>query len=251
MKGDLKMKVKSIFAVSLLAAGAAFADTTEVETSYVVGVLPVSISGKEVILSIPWIESGTTADGVAVANLIKTAGLAVNDSLLWYDTANSRYEGWHIETVNGVNTWVSSASVLPTGIASVNAGATTLKRGQAVLLSRASAESTTIYIVGGEGSAVNKSDLVIVAGGYTLFAPPYVSAVKINSLNWQDKGNISADDYMLLPNGHQVKYVGGQWVEYWYTEPWGILQSESNPEIPVGMGVWYVSKGKSAPSIEW
>jgi len=245
------MKVKSILAVSLLAAGAAFADTTEVETSYVVGVLPVSISGKEVILSIPWIESGTTADGVAVANLIKTAGLAVNDSLLWYDTANSRYEGWHIETVNGVNTWVPTTSVLPSAIGTVKAGETALKRGQAVLLSRASAESTTIYIVGGEGSAVNKSDLVIVAGGYTLFAPPSVSAVKINSLNWQNKGNISADDYMLLPNGHQVKYVGGQWVEYWYTEPWGRLASESDPEIPVGMGVWYVSKGANAPSVKW
>ena len=37
------MKAKYIFAASLLVAGAAFADTTEVETSYVVGVFPWAI----------------------------------------------------------------------------------------------------------------------------------------------------------------------------------------------------------------
>lgn len=247
------MKIKTIFAASLLATGVAFADTAAVDAECIIGVLPVSISGNEVILSIPWIEAGQSSGGVAVANLVKTAGLAVNDSLLWYDTVNRKYQGWHIVSNNGTNQWVASATVLPTGIATVEAGTTALNRGQAILLSRASAASTTIYIVGGTTDD-DASSLEMAAGTanspvFTLFAPPTVSAKGINNLTWT--GTIGAKDYIVLADGTQVKYNTSEkkWIAYSYNAN-GQLVSNDTPTIPVGTGAWYVSKGGS-PTVSW
>ena len=249
------MKIKTIFAASLLATGVAFADTAAVDAECVIGVLPVALAAnqQEIILNIPWIEAGRSSGGVAVANLVKTAGLAVNDSLLWYDTSTSKYEGWHIESINGTNQWVASASVLPTGISTVVVGATALNRGQAILLSRASVASTTIYIVGGT-TDVTASPLEMAAGTaqnpvFTLFAPPTVSATGINSLTWD--GTIDPNDYIVLADGTQVKYDTSEeeWISYSYDE-YGRLVSNKDPEIPVGTGAWYVSKGGS-PTVTW
>ena len=70
---------KSIFAASLLIAGVAMADSTTVETSYVIGVFPLAISAGETTINVPWVESGTGED-VAASNLVKTAGLQLGDS---------------------------------------------------------------------------------------------------------------------------------------------------------------------------
>lgn len=243
------MKIKTVFAASLLATGVAFADTAAVDAECVIGVLPVSISGKEVILSIPWIEAGQSSGGVAVANLVKTAGLAEGDSLLWYDTTEEEYQGWHIEAINGTNQWVASATVLPTEIATVDVGTTALNRGQAILLSRASAASTTIYIVGGVPSTT-ASSITMVENGYTLFAPPTVSDTGINSLTWT-KATIDPNDYIILADGTQVKYDASEeeWIAYSYDE-YGRIVSNDTPTIPVGTGAWYVSKGGS-PTVSW
>lgn len=246
------MKAKYIFAASLLAAGAAFADTTEVETSYVVGVLPVSISGKEVILSIPWIESGTKTDGVAVVNLIKTAGLDTGDSLLWYDTENKGFQGWHIEQEGGVNVWKPSATVSATDVTAVAATQSSLYRGQAIILSRSASTATTIYIVGGDPTGVSATDLTLAPNSFTLFAPPSVSAsgTAINSLTWGSVGNITTKDYIVLADGTQVKYRNSKWIAYSYDAN-GSLVTNENPVIPVGTGAWYVSKGESVPTVSW
>lgn len=257
------MKTKTVFAASLLLAGAAFATATTVDSSYVLGVMPLQVSRKEVILNIPWIESGKLDNAVAVSNLVKTAGLAVGDSLLWYDTSSRGYQGWHIESDNGTNRWVASTTVNMSGESkTVSAGSAELKRGQALILSRSSEAATTIYIIGQDGTGVSLPSIEISAGttatpSYTLFAPPSVSGRTVNSINWNITNPATvANDYILLSDGSQLRYRKAasdsqaySWIKYSYGEN-GALNKDTNPTIPAGTGAWYVSKG-GAPTISF
>lgn len=255
------MKTKTVFAASLLLAGAAFAAATTVDSSYVLGVMPLQVSGKEVIINIPWIESGKLDNAVAVSNLVKTAGLAVGDSLLWYDTSSRGYQGWHIESDNGINRWVASTTVNMSGESkTVSAGSVELRRGQALILSRSSNDPTTIYIIGQDGTGVETSTVTISAGttsnpSYTLFAPPSVSGQGVNDMTWNisDASSV-ANDYILLSDGSQLRWrkatsesASYSWIKYSYGEN-GALTKDTSPSIPAGTGAWYVSKG-GAPTI--
>ena len=231
------MKVKSIFAVSLLAAGAAFADTTTVDTEYVLGVMPVTASGKtQVILSVPWVAEGTeNATTIAVKNLVKTAGLAENDTLTWYDTANGKFMQWKIETVAGVNEWVPVTSVTDSGNYEAASTSKAISRGEAVVLTRAST-TNPIYVVGQVGSTAS-STTTITAGAYTLLAPPTASAsaFDLNTLN-VTSGTINADDQIVtdVSNGVPLTFVrsDGKWTPTYNLNLGKAL-------VPAGRGFWY------------
>lgn len=238
MKGDLEMKAKSIFAASLLVAGAAFADTTEVDTEYVLGVMPVTASGKtQVILSVPWVAEGTEdATTIAVKNLVKTAGLAENDTLTWYDTANGKYMQWKIVTTEGVNEWVPVTSVTDSGNYEAASTSKAISRGEAVVLTRAST-TNPIYVVGQVGSTAS-STTTITAGAYTLLAPPTASASAFN-LNTSltiTSGTINDDDQIVtdVSNGVPLTFVrsNGNWTPTYNLNLGKAL-------VPAGRGFWY------------
>ena len=236
------MKAKSIFAVSLFMAGAAFADTTTVETEYVLGVLPVSISGNQVILSIPWIESGRDVDGIAVSNLVKTAGLTDGDNLLWYNPADEKFEAWEVDG----NEWKAVSSVSDLEKTKVETGSTALLRGQAVILRRDSASSTTIYIVGGEGSDVTKQNLTVSAGKQALFAPPEVTTVSdLKAYLGSHVSNSNVGDEVIISPSEKLVYrpdpVG--WKYYTTTDNWETFSTEGTPSLVAGKGLIYVNKG--------
>ena len=240
------MKVKSIFAVSLLAAGAAFADTTEVETSYVVGVLPVTISGNEVILSIPWIESGNNTEGVAVVNLVKTAGLAKGDHLLWYNPSTCKFDAWVVADDNedGVYEWKSVTSVTGFESSKIEATTTALNRGQALILRRASATETTIYIVGGEGSGVSKVALTVNAGTQALFAPPDVSNVSdLKTYIASHVTGMNVGDEVIITPSAKLVYRASGWKYYSTTDNWATFSTTGTPTLVAGNGLIYVNKG--------
>lgn len=246
------MKLKTVFAASLLVGSVAFADSTEVTAEYVLGVMPLTV-GEETIISIPWVESGTTnsSQTISVTNIIKTANLAVGDCLLWY--TNGEYQAWTVQ--NGSPKYWAPADVAAMGRVDPSAGTEdqVLSRGDALILHRGSSTSTNIYVVG-QYSAGNGS-LTMTAGAtdspvFTLFAPPTVSATGINSLTWT-KETINSKDYIVLADGTQVKYDASEekWIAYSYDE-YGRLVSNDIPTIPVGTGAWYVSKGGS-PTVSW
>lgn len=264
------MKAKSIFAASLLAAGAAFADTTEVDTSYVVGVLPVSV-GNEAIIAIPWIESGAGIDGIAVTNLIKTANLAVGDTLYWYNPSvdGGTYYSWQVEQTEGVKYW--SSVRVATGNLTVAAGAdnASLKRGEAVFLKRATGEATNVYVVGQYTNAVANAITTTIAAkkavnspSYTLLAPPYAEKlgeetgyIDLNNsaIDW---GSPAKDDAIIVG----IKYVefGNKQIgvqdRYVWNSGWGKYSGTSftkDAKVPVGKGLWYESYRDSAGTVIW
>jgi hypothetical protein len=248
------MKAKSIFAVSLLVAGAAFADTTVVETEYVLGVLPVtSTNTTELILSIPWVAEGSGgAAKIAVTNLVKTAGLKDGDTLNWYDSSNKVYHQW---SKNGDN-WKAETSVTVGGIeCETPPDAADLNRGEAIVLTRdASMSSNTVYIVGQVGTSSNVTTTV-EAGETSLVAPPMVAGTdgKINlntDINWNGTFNvddvITTDYYKGIPIAYTNVVVNEKitWVS--------TVLPNSTPTIRVGRGFWYKrGTGAGNMSIKW
>lgn len=251
------MKAKSIFAATLLVAGAAFADSTTVETDYVLGVMPVSASGKtQVILSVPWVAEGSSADAaVTVTNLVKTAGLGDGDKLTWYNPSTSKYMAWEVETNDtDVAYWKPVDSVGETS--TTPSLGEDISRGEAIVLTRAGT-SNTIYVIGQVGSESSVETVVAGNGKYTLVAPPMVSGtdglIDLNTITWggTDKGSVAAGDVITVDyiNGIAISYTNdlngasAKWVPTY--------MASGDAKIKVGRGFWYYRAGASDLTITW
>lgn len=242
------MKVKSFFAASLLVAGAAFADSTEVTTEYVLGVFPLSVSAGENIINVPWVESGTTGAGVAVTNLVKTANLTEGDSLLWYNTGSKDFYGWHVVSnkVSGTQYWEPTTSITSYGEkVFLSPSTTALSKGDAIILKVANAG--TVYIVG-QYAAGTGTGITVAAGTsgepkYTLFAPPGVDGACDINTDLTFTGTIDSKDMIWLADGTEVRRGKNNYT--WLGFKDDVLNPITNPSIPKGQGAWYVSKGGS------
>ena len=270
MKGDLKMKVKSIFAISLLAAGAAFADTTEVDTEYVLGVLPIAVTN-ETIVAIPWIEPGGASNGIAVTNLIKTATLVVGDTLYWYNPSDETYYTWCVAETGGVKYWNNVQVATDTLTVAAGAADASLMRGQAAFLKRVTANcaTTNIYVVGQYTNAVANTITTTIAAkkgtnspSYTLLAPPYAEKlgeetgyIDLNNsaIDW---GSPAKDDAIIVG----IKYVefGNKQIgvqdRYVWNSGWGKYSGTTftrSAKVPVGKGLWYESYRANAGTVTW
>ena len=263
------MKVKSILAVSLLAAGAACADTTEVDTDYVLGVMPVTANGKtQVILSVPWVAEGVgNATTIAVTNLVKTAGLAVGDQLTWYDTSKSQYKAWRVVAGDGgVKYWVPTTIVVREEEFEAPADGASLKRGEAIVLTR-TGTSDTIYVVGQVGTSSTVSTEIPAGECWVILAPPRaaITDVDLNSCasvteegGWSncvgdeivvDAANGLLKTYKCVDRGESAntttypRYV-------WTTSKYAATHTAM---IPAGRGFWYhrSASNTGAVTITW
>lgn len=242
------MKASSIFAASLLVAGAAFAGTTEVTNDLVIGVMPLSV-GKETILNIPWVEAGSSGDTIAVSNIVKTANLVKGDTLLWYN--GSQYKAWAIDTTAGVNYWQALPSVTTAGVTTVAADAQVLSRGQALILNRLSSEATTIYIVG-QHKATTATEAAI-SNGYNLLAPPGVgSSTDLMTLSWS--GAVLGDRIVTYDGTEYIRGKNGTedtWGSYTYSKGRWSFEKASEISIPAGNGFWYDRVSDSSFNLAW
>ena len=201
---------KSIFCASLLVAGLALADSTEVVVDNVIGVMPVKANGKsQVMVSIPWVEVGGGSDLISVSNLVKSASLKFvdeatdfeGDSLSWYNTAAEKFEGWRLVEEGGTNYWE--------GITSGNSGdapsadVPMLARGQGLILERAEDTNGVVYVVGQVGTNATITTTIPASGDgktpkYTLIAPPFASGTATNANFIAFSGDIDAKDKIRL-----------------------------------------------------
>ena len=265
------MKLKTVFAASLLVGGVAFAE--DITTGYTVGVLPLTLTAKETVICVPWIESGNASGGVAVSNLVKTAGLtrrsspsASGDMLYWYDTSKGAYSSWYIDETSGE--WTEEGggnSVLPSAAA--------LKRGDAVILQLASDTGLpkTVYIVGqvGTGAATTTIAAGTVANPtYTLLAPPFVAKLddddddgKIDLNNSSVEWNTPSVDDLIITGIDKISTATAGTLYYPKTLSWNATESKwgtyvgkdftSTALIDVGAGFWYKRASNSDMTVTW
>jgi len=246
------MKAK-VFSASLLFAGLAFAGTTEVTNEYVLGAMPLAISGTEVIINIPWVEAGTAGGGVAVTNLVKTTGLTEGDNLLWYSPSDRKYRIWQAADHEGVLYWDAVSSITGIGETRVASDSPVLARGQALILKRqTTGDPTTIYIVGQYTSA--SASAITVSKGFNLLAPPIVGGSVDLADPDRDWTGAANGDAIILASGTRYVRNNGSWGQWTYDTETGLWSFEAvNSSIPVyaGQGIWYERFANTSFDFSW
>ena len=256
------MKTKTVFAASLLLAGAAFATATTVDSSYVLGVMPVNASGKrQVILSIPWVaEGGATA--IAVTNLVKTAGLTVGDTLTWYDTTAGKYKQWQVAENGGVGYWTPVTVTEDTGSYATPAENATLLQGQAVVLTRTATGEEDLnkpsYVIGQVGTNATAST-TISGNSWHMLAPPVASTSDVDFNTCASDGStwsscvgdeVTIDGANGLYKTYKCVDLGeGKALRYVWTT--SMFATTHAAMIPAGRGFWYKRNSDSSVTITW
>ena len=252
---------KSVFSVSLLVAGLAFAGATEVTTDYVLGVMPVSASGKkQVILSIPWVAEGGGVNAIAVTNLVKTAGLSANDTLTWYNTSTRKYQTWKLSS-GDTKYWIPQTDVSDENIEDAPTTAA-LAQGQAIVLTTtASSLPSTLYVVGQVGTNATVSTEVAGNNAWTLIAPPagLTTDVDFNAVasvvsegGWAScvGDEITVDGANGVYKTYKCMNVGtGESPSYKWTK--SKYAASHVASIPAGRGVWYHRVNDGSVTITW
>jgi hypothetical protein len=248
------MKTKTVFAASLLLAGAAFATAYEYTNDSVIGVMPVSSEQSETIVAVPWVGDGVNGE-VSVTNLVKTAGLAEGDALIWYDTTSGKYVCWHVGTArDGVSYWVADSSITENASIQAAADDPAIKQGQAVIVRRATPSSSTkIYVIGEVGSS--SAPQITINPGYNLIAPPSTSETDLNAETF-DWSGVGAGDMIYVNTRTSGKdslkvytYEEGKWGETTYqNREWS---HSTTAVVPAGQGFYYYRAGNSSLNITW
>ncbi len=248
------MKTKTVFAASLLLAGAAFATAYEYTDDSVIGVMPISSDQSETIVAVPWVGDGANGE-VSVTNLVKTAGLVEGDTLTWYDPSSQKYVSWRLGVANdGVSYWESVTSVGAGSSSSTAADVPAIKQGQAVIVKRTTPSSgTKMYVVGEVGSS--SSPTITINPGYNLVAPPSTSETDLNA-NTFDWSGVGAGDMIYVNTRASDKdslkvytYKEGKWGETTYQNR--VWSHSETAVVPAGQGFYYYRAGNSSLNITW
>lgn len=219
-------------ALALAAASTALAVTS----SNTFGVLRVDSTTAQTIVSVPWAAAG--GGEVNIADVVKTANLHNGDKLYYYDTTKKGYRVW--ELTDGA--WVEAKDAM-----APSTDAPTLARGNAIILERTAPIASCFYLYG--QYTTSSATTECVAGGYTLLAPPTATECNLNNLTWSKVG---ANDRIGVPNAKGLSLAYLQYVE---NQGWGIKKGaefdKTMATVPAGQGVWYISRGTTAPTINW
>ena len=249
------MKFRSMLCVCALAVSAAMATDVEGLTSDTYGWIKVNSSATNTIIAVPWLNVG--GGNVEVAKLVKTDTLTTGDWLYWYNGSN--YYAWQLTETACVKAWTPTGTVTE-GMTFTAPDATFgLAKGQALFIQR-SDTTKDIYLYGQYASG---DVAVAVAGGgetpaYTLIANPRTAEVDLNSSAAVTMtGTPNAEDKILVPGtdgaiSKEYTYANGAWgyntkttIRVGNKDINKLTRTTTNVTLPVGRGVWYVSKGGS------
>lgn len=231
---------KTIALLTMVATGVALAGAVESTDTF--GVLKVTSPNYETILSVPWVEAGSSgSELISVTNFVKTANLTVGDALLLYNPNTGAYQAWALASAASGKYW-NAVNVSYNG-ANRPAGSfgATLTRGQALILVRSSVADEDIYLYG-QYKAPDSLSITKVAGKTTLFAPINTSATgfDLNGYTWT---GAAVGDQIKLQGAIPLVFT------YYYDESnssykWGRKISTgwttSGATIRAGEGAWYI-----------
>ncbi len=257
------MNMKSI----LFAATAALAVSlqAEVTANNTLCRIEVESSAKSVIVAVPLVAVGS--GDVKVTDYIMTTNLKDGDSILMWDTKNTKWVGWVISS----GAWVALTDVSTTGGVSAGQPATdsALERGTAVWLNRSSAtieENDSFYLYGQVASSTADGvTLTAQAGGYTLLGNPTTASLDLSTLSWNDcnegdtiylssdtQGGISYYEYRVPTDGAEAKWCSKAVTknDKGFSKTTFTAISSGTVTLAPGEGFWYNStSSSSSPSV--
>ncbi len=243
------MNVKNL----LFAASAALTVSlqAEVTANNTLCRIEVESAAKSVIVAVPLAQVGDGKD-IKVTDYILTTNLKKGDSILKWN--GKSWDGWTIDT-NGkwdAMTSVSGAASSETAPAADSA----LARGEAVWLNRSQAtiDASKSFFLYGQVVA-GETTLTAQAGAFTLLGNPGTTALDLSKVTWT--GCANGDNITWNDNDGKrqfVVYHDGKWCTMSTTVTDGFPTTkfeelkDDTSVIPVGVGFWYKSTGKTSPS---
>ena len=239
---------KTIALLTMAAAGVALAGAVESTATF--GVLKVTSSKKDTVVSVPWVAAGSAENeteaeaALKVKDFVKTSNLVNGDLLLLYHPDEGSFSCWCLTDGAWVGTQTSYNNVSwPAGSAN-----DTLERGQAIILVRnRTITDSAIYLYGQYRDDSEFSYTIDrEAGQVSLFAPINTSgsAIGLNSLTWT--GRVTGDKIRLQGSGAPLTftYNGTQWGRYVSGE-WKSADVSGGSILP-GQGAWYTTVSGSS-----
>ena len=249
-----------LLSLALFASVAVFAD--EIESSNVIGVLPVTSSAKRTIVSVPWCAmSATDNAAIQVSNIVKTANLTVDDTIHYFD--GTAFQTWKLaaDATTGIKYWQSVNQVSADGVVTETPSSAELAvaRGAAIMLIRNGDLTQPFYLYGQVGSGEVTTE--ITARGtsespvYTLVAPCATTNVNLCASGILQNAVDGDEINVIKESGASTSYTrkDDAWKRYKYADgSWQWVAAES-VTVPKGMGFWYVSKSNSGsnPVFNW
>ena len=216
----------------------------------VIGVMAVQSDKKATIVAIPFKD----CDGgdMRLSDFVKTANLAAGDQLYRYDSAKGGFDGWILSVgADGILFWEKceknfrlTKSGEFTSDDGKDADEERVAQGSGVWLIRATApaEPFVFYL---QGSASSAATTTVEAGKTVLLGNPTDAD--------------ATPTITGMSNGDTIQFATGDGRFNTYTygaKGWGYWDADNNPkwtaapEIPAGIGFWYVSKG-GAVTFAW
>lgn len=252
--------MKKILSIALCAtAVSAFADPTEVELGEV-GVTAITTSFSNAIVAVSY-DDLAGGSGMIVSNFVKTTNLTEGDQLAVFsnrtDTGGT-YDTWVLRK-NGSNVlyWEKNAKTYTVGSdgqlvegTGVPASGITNAVGTGIWLVRQNPtdkdrNAIPFYIY---GKPVDSEVSTAISGKWTLLGNPKQAAAKPTITDMANGDTIQMPTERGMLNVYTYNKSLGKWT-YW---------NESNepadtdaPEVPAGLGFWYVSTGEDSVTVEW
>ena len=246
------MKLHSLICVGMFAAAGA-ALGADVISGTTCAAMAVPATDTYTLIAVPFKDVGGTEAKVKVADVVKTVGLKKGSQLFYY--TGDKYYAWTLNVDAG--TWKGAQVAY-------------LKNGKEALTESPADNyqvpcGATLWLQRAEGS----DESVILYGEETAVPKPTLTAKSVQlisnpkAMDYTFTGEGVADgDMIMIPqdNGTQTTYT------YKTEKGWGqYTQNGTVPgteiplmkftvktvTIPGGRGAWYVSKGKTVPSIVW
>ena len=214
-----------------------------------IGSIAVQGNGVNTIVAVAFKELSAADECVSVANIVSTEGLDAGDvvSVYW----NDGFESWTLKVEGGVKVWEKNAmkiSLDANGQVTQSAGADSTKVrppvGSGIWLIHKAGGSFTFHLFGAYLAPELK---MAAAGTKTLMGNPCLTARTPAITGMSNGDTIQFATGGKLLNVYTYNAASGKW-GFWNSsnEP----DSTPAPEIPVGSGFWYVSKG-GAVTFEW
>ena len=222
-------------------------------TAYVgqsIGSVAVQGTGVNTIVAVAFKELSAADESVSVANIVSTENLDAGDivSVYW----NGGFESWTLAVDgSGVKGWERNAKKFSLGAdgsvtATDGASATEVRPpvGSGIWLRHQAGGSFTFHLF---GAYLAPSATTAAAGAKTLMGNPCLTAKTptITGMSNGDTIQFATGDGRF--NTYTYSSASGKW-GFWNSN--NAPDSVAAPEIPAGIGFWYVSKG-GAVTFAW
>ncbi len=235
---------KILFAAAAVCAVSA-AMATSVESSNTFGVLKITSTNTETVVSVPWEAVGASDNPIKVKDFVMTTNMSAGDLLYLYDSATGKYKGWILTVSEDVKSWAGLESITEMGGKTVEPGDNdALDRGQALIISRGGTPADSIYLYG-QYNSNGVNSYTMTKGKATLFAPVNTTSSTFDlntSGTWE---NVNSNDVIRLQtaNGNAITLNWNLTEEKWGRKKGDGSFVYTRAVLQPGMGAWYVSNG--------